>query len=313
MTTSMLVYLNLALLAAASLVYVAYDKDASNIEPRVQHVFIATVPENSTAAARIRSAAYAIETGWKCRVTVMYAPDSPAELARALKRAITLKPDGISMPGNTDEKFILPVVTEAHRQGIPVTFHGSPNPEAQRRFGELGAGVAGMEDVAEGYALAKAAVDRLAIQPGTPVLLAGTEPTVKPDSRLGGSQALLQSLGIQSEYLRVASIDTGAGLTAPDPVLTRRIESETLPGVVFWEAGPVTQITSILVEERVTMSDVRIINLGPPLDDIPTIEARFVRLQPVEQTFLTCYFSLIQLQLTHRYGVQGIEIPIGGA
>ncbi len=304
MNTSMLAYINLALLAVASILYVAFDNGDSATDSRAHLAFIATAPESSRAATTIQSASSAVETDWNCRVTVIFTSDDPPSMARALKKAIALGPDGVSMPGSTDDPLILPLVTEAHRQGIPVTYHTSPNPEARRRFGERGAGFVGIEGEVSGYSLAEAAVERLSIEPDTLVLLTGPSPAITPGTRLQGCQALLHSRGIQTEYLQVA--------TASDAALTQRIAAGTLPRFIFWDSGPVGQLTALLIEDRLNVTDFRIISLSPAKEDLPILEARYVGLQAVDRSFLTCYLSLVQLQLTRRYGLQGIEIPIGG-
>ena len=312
MNTSMLSYLNLALLAVASLVYIAYDNGDSPIDSRPHLVFITTVSEGSTSATTIRSATSAIETDWNCVVTVIFTTDQPPSMARALKKALALEPDGVSMPGSKDERLLLPLVTEAHRQGIPVTYHTAPNPEAQRRFEERGAGFVGIEGEDSGYTLAEAAVERLGIAQDTPVLLVGPDVDIAPDSRLQGSAALLHSRGIATEYLRVAPAPYGTRAAAPDPGLKQRVDEGTLPRFIFWDSGPVGQLTSLLIEDRLIVADFRIVSLNPIKDDLPMLESRYIGLQAVDRSFLTCYFSLVQLILTDRYGLQGIEIPIGG-
>lgn len=304
MNASVLAYLNLALLAVASVLYFAFDKEKSQTDSRAHLTFITTAPEISKAAATIQSASSAVETDWNCRINVLFTTDDSPSMARALKKALALGTDGVSMPGSMDAPLILPLVAEAHRQGIPVTYHTTPNPEARRRFGEKGAGFVGIEGEDSGYTLAESAVERLNIERDTVVLLTGPTPAIMPGTRLQGCQALLRSRGIQIEYLQVAS--------ASDAALTQRVAAGTLPRFIFWDSGPVGQFTALLIEDRLNVTDYRIIALSPAKEDLPMLEARYIGLQAVDRSFLTCYLSLVQLQLTRRYGLQGIEIPIGG-
>lgn len=304
MNTSMLAYLNVALLAVASVLYVALDKEDAPTDASGHLAFIATAPEGSKAATMIEAAASAIESDWNCRVTVLFTTDDPPSMARALKKAITLEADGVSMPGSSDAPLILPLVTEAYRQGVPVTYHTTTNPEARRRFGEKGAGFVGIESEESGYTLAEAAVERLSIERDTLVLLVGPTPAITPGTQLHGCQALLHSRAIQTEYLQATS--------ASDATLTQRVAAGTLPKFIFWDSGPVGQLTALLFEDRLNVADFRIISLNPAKEELPMLEARYIGLQAIDRSFLTCYLSLVQLQLTRRYGLQGIEIPIGG-
>jgi hypothetical protein len=311
MSNSILAYLNLLLLAVACIVYVAYEGEGSDAYSRAHHVYIYAATNGPKNAAAVRSAVEAIETDWNCRVTVIQASDDPPAMARALKKALTLRPAGVSMPGSADERYLLPIITEAQRQGVPVTYHTSPAPEAQRHYAGFGAGFVGMDAETSGQMLAEAAMTRLSIAPGNSVLLVGQGPTIVPGTRLHGCRALLQLKGIETEHL-TASPSGIVDTATVHPELERRIADGTLPRIVFWEPERVGQLTDLISEERLNADSVRIVTLTPVQETLPLLQARYIAMQPIDRTFLTCYVSLVQLELTRRHGLRGMDIPIGG-
>ena len=311
MNTGMMALLNLALLAAVGLLYTSFATDDSVDDGRRHLVYITTLPEGSPDFPQIQSATEAIATDWDCRVSVMRTTDDAPALARALKRAIVLAPDGISMPGSGDESLLLPFVTEAERQGIPVTFHTTPMNEALRRYGKAGAGLAGGQGESSGYTLTESAVNRLQLSNGTPVMLAGTNPAPVPGSRLNGALAFLRSRNIEPEYLQVTPLMTGPSVPIPDANLERRVSAGTLPRLIVWEAGPVEQLTTLLLDKQADASNVSVATLVPIEEPLALLQYRYVTVQAQNHPFLACYYTLVQLQLTCRYKIPGIEIPTG--
>lgn len=312
MNTGVLVYVNLVLLAAATLLYASYGNDDDVDDGRMRLVYITTFPDASRDLVEVQSAASAIGSDWDCRVSILRATDDAPALARALKRAIAMEPDGISMPGCGDESLLLPFVTEARRQGIPVTFNTAPMKEAQRRYWKDGAGFAGSQGNNSGFILAQTAAERIKLEPGTPVMLVGTTPEPTPGSRLKGSADFFHSRSIEPEYLQLAPLPDGPSVPIPDASLTRRMESGTLPRLIVWEAGPVQQLTGLLRDNLIDSSDVSVVTLVPIDEALPLLETRYVTVQAQDRPFLACYYSLVQLQLTCRYQLPGLEIPIGG-
>lgn len=312
MKSGSLVYLNLILLAAASLLYASYGNDDSLDDGRMHLVYITTLPEGAPDLTDVQSATDAIESDWDCHVSILRSTEDATALARALKRAIAMNPKGISMPGNSDESLLLPFVTEARRQGIAVTFHSVPMKEAQKRYGKDGAGFAGSQGESSGYNLAQSAAERIHLAPDASVLLVGSTPEPMPGSRLKGSMEFFKTRNNKTEYLQVAPPADGPTVPVPDANLARRVDNSGLPRLIVWEAGPVDPLTTMLADNRIDSSDVSVVTLVPIEEPLPMLQTRYVTLQAQDRPFFACYYSLVQLQLTCRYKLPGIEIPIGG-
>lgn len=313
MTTSKLVYINLALLATFVFVYSSSEPQAEKDDGRVRTVYISTEPPSSVAGASIARACESVENDWNGPVTLINCESDSAAVARALKRAIAMDPDGISMPGHRDDTLLLPFVVEARRQGIAVTFHDTPLPEALKRFGATGAGFIGDRGEYSGFSLAEAAVQRLSITPQKRVLLVTGTTEVAPESRLSGCLEFLSSQGIEPERLVVAPFDEDSMDFFADPMLDGRLKKAPLPDVIFWDAGPVGQLVTLLDSQGADYNTVSVVSLVPVTEALTESEAPFIKLRAYEQPFLTCYFSLTQLHLTHKYGLPGLEVPISGA
>ena len=313
MKTSKLVYINLALLAIFVVVYSSGQNSGDADDGRMRTVFISTEPPDSIDSAAITRACEAVEHDWNGPVTLLNCENDPASIARTLKRAITMGPDGISMPGHRDDALLLPFIVEARRQGILITFHGTPLPAAQERFDDTGAGFIGDRGAYSGVSLTQAAVDRLAITPEKRVLVVSTTEEPLPDSRLSGCLEYLRSRSITPERMVARPLGDEIDDLLPDPALARRINEGELPDVIFWDAGSVNQIATMLDSRGADYNAVSIVTLVPVTTNLTEGEAPFVKLRAYEQPFLSCYFSLAQLHLTHKYGMPGLEVPISGA
>ncbi len=313
MSISKLVYINLALLATFSFVYSSSDTQGEEDDGRIQTVYISTEPAGSLERDSVVRACEAVENDWNGPVTLISCENDAASITRALKRATNLAPEGISMPGHPDDTLLLPFVVEARRRGITITFHDTPLPAAQKRFGAMGAGFIGDRGEYSGFSLAQAAEERLAITPKSRVLVVTAAAEAPAGSRLRGCLEFLRSRSIEPELLVAVPFADDLDDFLPDPVLTRRINEGTLPEVIFWDAGPVGQITNMLDGKGADYNTVSVVSLVPITTPLTDGEAPFIKLRAYEQPFLTCYFSLTQLHLTHKYGVPGLEVPIGGA
>ena len=209
--------------------------------------------------------------------------------------------------------MLLPFVVEARRQGIVVTFHDTPLPEAQKRFGADGAGFIGDRGEYSGFSLAEAAMERLSISPQKRVLVVSGTTEVPQESRLSGCLEFLRSQGIEPERLVVAPFEEDSMDFFADPVLDQHLKESPLPDVIFWDAGSVSQLVTMLDGRGADYNTVSVVSLVPVTESLTESEAPFIKLRAYEQPFLTCYFSLIQIHLTHKYGLPGLEVPIGGA
>lgn len=312
MKTSTLAYINLLLSAAFTLVYATLAGNEGSNDDRVRLVYITTATPESVDALAMANACAAIKKDWNCEVSLVYTQGNSAALARALKRAVATEPDGISLPGNAEDELVLTFVVEARRKGITVTFHTTPMRSAQTRFINGGTGFVGDRGEYLGSLLTQAAFERLSVTPEEPIMVVHTAAGVAPDSRLKGCLDRVHAQNIEPEVLLAAPVDVDSEDMVPDPVLAARLQAGPLPSVIFWDAGPVIQLANLLDSIGADFNRVSVISLDPSGENLGDNVARYVKFKALEQPFLTCYLSLVQLQLTKKYGVPGLEIPVGG-
>lgn len=311
MSRTLLVYLNVALLAVFLVVLSSGpDLDAGG---QFHLVYISAPGPGVAPSPEEANAIQAVEGGWDTRVTFMAGGVDMESVARTLKRAIALEPDGISMPGGAGDALILTFVTEAQRRGIRVTFHDSPHPPAQRRFSERGTGFVGERGGSAGFSMAGTAMTRFNLSPETPVMLVGTGPAPSPGSRLEACKTFLESLEVPTEYLQVNVENENVDGLVPDVGLVSRLQQAPTPQAIFWEAGPVSMATSVVETIGLSPNDIHIVSFVPMSEPLPLLEAPYLKLQVQERPFLACYLSLVQLIMTDRYGFSGMDIPLGGA
>lgn len=305
-----LIWLNLVLAIALGVVYTQRDLLVGGAEKSGDLVLIAI--GDSASFGEFQRAARSFEDDLGRSVTVINAEDNALSLARALKRAIALKPTGVSMPGIPDHDLLLPFVVEAERRGVRVTFHTAPFPEAGERFRLRGAGFIGTGGQANGELATRNALETLRYEKGRAVLLAGTEDFPAPGTRLFGCQKAVEEAGGVPEYIQIRPAPESDAALAADSALVSRIRQLPPPVMVFWDAGDTGWITEGLEEQGFDFNDVSIISFAPVTGG--TLLGRaYVKHRVYGREFLTGYVSLLQLYLADRAGIPGMQISINAS
>lgn len=276
----------------------------------IDFVVIAAGQTGSEAYGEARVAAENFERDLGRQVEVIGAHHTARDLAVALKQAIAREPQGISMPGHGDAELLLPFITEAQRRGIRVTFHSFPLPEAERRFRDRGTGYAGTRSTLDGKYAARSILRRFEDPTQVQALIVGTQATLREDSHLAGCKKYIEEQGGTAEILEVGLPEDLNDQT--DPALDARIAGTPRPNLIFWDAGPVYQVTALLNGNDYDASDVSVATFVPA-PTLPLVEQLYIKQQYFEQKRLAAYVSLVQLYLADRHAVPGMHIPINAS
>lgn len=298
-----LVWLNLIL--ATILGLLVTQRNLFIPPPPPDFVLIAAGPQEAASVTETLRAAQDFQRDFRRRVRTIQTGSSARDIALALKEAIALNPQGISMPGHVDESLLLPFVLEAQRRGIPVTFHSAPFHGAQRQFAWRGAGYAGTRSALDGALAAEQALNRFQFDPDMRVIVAGADPEPRPESRAAGCFEAIRARGGAPEYIQYVPPD---GQDLPGSVLDLAAGGRN-PDFVFWDAGPAEPAIAALVEAGVEARDVVLVSFTPVIG-LPMAELMYVKQQFPERNTLGAYLSLVQLHMAIRYGTPGLNVPL---
>lgn len=273
-------------------------------------VLIVAAAEETTEYGQVRAGVDSFEERWGHPVTVISAQNEPRELARALKQAIALKPTGISMPGHGESELLLPFVTEAQRQGIRLTFHTTPMPEAQARFRHRGTGYIGAGSAADGAAVVRAVLTPDRFDPGDRILVIGRAESPRPGSRIEGCMKTIEELGGAPEYVQVAtgSADPEHRVTSSD--LAEQIGAVPRPAGIFWDAGDPSTLTAALGEANLRPNESYVTSFAPAVA-LARAELDYIQQIHIERHQVSAYTSLVQLVLSNKHeGFHGMHVPL---
>lgn len=304
-----LLWINLVLAVTLALVYTQRDLFTFGDRP-VDFVLIASTPPESDSYKDILAGVQAFERDFGRNVTILVGDDdSDTSLARSLRQAIAMDPSGISMPGHQNSRLLLPFVTEALRQGSPVTFYSTPLANATELFGDRGTGFIGGEGQLNGEYATRSSLKSLPYEAGMSVLVMGEPDAPAKGTLLYGCLKQLEAVSAGAEYIQVRPALTDQEATAGDPRILERLEQSPKPDLIYWQAGDISQLTAALDAQGFDAQDLSVISFVPvPL--LPKTEQVFVKSRFYERKLISCYVSLAQLHLTTQHGVAGLNVPI---
>lgn len=305
-----LLWLNLALATVLALIF--YQPALFIPEKEADFIVIASGPRGSEAYLDAQEGADAFERDWGGVVSVVESVTEPGALARAFKNAMALQPRGISMPGHVDADLLLPLVADARRRGIIVTFHTSSLPAAVDQFRRQGTGYAGTNSEEDGALAALATLKRNAYDPEVRALVVGTLDEAVPGSRPYGCIRGVESYGGSAEYIQTLYTPESATGGIPDAALVARLAREPQVDIVFWDAGSVTSLMAAIDEASVEPEDVGVATFTPAVG-LPLGHQFFIKQQYSEQGLVSAYLSLVQLYLSSTYSIPGIQVPINAS
>lgn len=302
-----LVWLNVAL--ATVLYLLVTQRDVFIPDAPADLIFIAGSEAGTGAYQEFQTAVESFERDWDRNVVLLGSGGGPRDIALALKDAIERGPRGISLPGNCPPDLLMPLIVDAGRRGITVTFHTAPMPEAEQRFRKRGTGYVGAGSQQDGELGTRFALGNLDFDPGKHVLIAGADPEPVPRTRVFGIKKAVEELGAKPEYIQVPPLWLNADKVAPDPALEARMAREPAPDIVIWDSGEVVQLTSILDSQEVDNADIDVVTFVS-VSGLPRAQQLYVKQQIFERRFQTCYMSLVQLQLAQHVAAAGMHIPL---
>jgi len=304
-----LLWINLALATILGMIY--YQPALFIPEKKSDFVIIAAGDREDASYSNARKGAEAFERDWGKRVSVIEGTTDPHALASALKYAMTLEPKGISLPGLLDDTLLLPFVTEAVRRGIVITFHTTPLDAAFDRFQDFGTGYVGADSQHNGERVAHRDVQLISPDDkAIDALVVGTGPTARPGSRTYGIMLGVEHYGGAADYLQFNP--TAEKDAAAMSALAERLSKDPRPRIIFWDAGPLPPLTSTLERLKFDPAATAVVTFSITTG-LPLAQQFFIKLQHDDQSTVASYMSLVQLHLTEKYQIPGMDIPLAAS
>ena len=229
------------------------------------------------------------------------------------QQAMATKPDGIAVMGHPGDSAFDPLIDQAQAQGIAVTVMNTELPLAEQKYAAKGTGYAGATLFDAGAALAKEAISRGHLQPGSRVFVWGLKSQPGRGERTKGIIDALTKAGMKVDYLEIndaTNSDPGGGRAD-----LHRLRLEGNPDVkaMFIDHGNLTStIPTYMKAANLSPGSVYMAGFDMSPATVQGIQKGYISLVIDQQEWLQGYFGILQLCLTHNYGFSGLHIDTGG-
>lgn len=257
----------------------------------------------------------AAENDFGCTVEVYYTGWSTEDESVTLRQYMSIYPAGIAIMGYPGHDALAPIVEEAYDLDVPVTSFGIPFDEVAKTYGANGFGYAGPDHYQMGYDLARAAVEKHALEAGSEALLLGDLDHPARAPLRDGFRAGFEEAGLQVEHLattpeKMESVDSDV-----IDALSQRKADGNLPGVLAYTDLPVRPAANALSHAGVETGEVPLIGVGiRPRADAERVSAevgeRHVSLLAGRDLAIEAYLAILQICMNASINAPGLQIDV---
>ena len=228
------------------------------------------------------------------------------------QQAMATKPDGIAVMGHPGDSAFDPLIDQAAVQGIAVTVMNTELPKAEAKYAAKGTGYVGATLFDAGAALAKEAISRGNLQPGSRVFVWGLKSQPGRGERTKGIIDTLAKAGMKVDYLEINDA-TNADPAAGVPIFTGYVSKHPDVKAMFIDHGNLTStIPTYMKAANLSPGSVYMAGFDMSPATVKGIQNGYISLVIDQQEWLQGYFGIQQLCLTHEYGFSGLHIDTGG-
>jgi simple sugar transport system substrate-binding protein len=226
--------------------------------------------------------------------------------------AVATNPDGIAVMGHPGDEAFDPLIDNARQQGILVTVTNTELPKAQAKYAAEGTGYVGAVLYEAGADLAREAMARAELQSGDRVFVWGLASTPGRGERTKGILDTLEEAGMTVDYLEIndaTDSDPAQGV----PTFTGYVSKNPDVKAAFFDHGNLTAtIPTYMRSAGLEPESIFAAGFDMAPATVDGIEDGFVDLVIDQQQWLQGYLGILQLCLTHEYGMSGLHIDTGG-
>jgi simple sugar transport system substrate-binding protein len=245
-------------------------------------------------------------------VTYQWSDWDPNKMITQFQQAMATKPDGIAIMGHPGDSAFDPLIDQAEAQGIAVTVMNTELPKAEAKYATKGMGYVGATLYDAGAALAKEAISRDNLQPGSRVFVWGLKSQPGRGERTKGITDTLAKAGMKVDYLEINDA-TNADPAAGVPIFTGYVSKHPDVKAMFIDHGNLTStIPTYMKAANLKPGSVYMSGFDMSPATVKGIQDGYISLVIDQQEWLQGYFGIEQLCLTHEYGFSGLRIDTGG-
>ena len=258
-----------------------------------------------------RAVAAAEHTG--CKVDYYWSQWNSEIMIKQFKEAVALQPVGIAIYGFPGDVAMRPIIEEAMSMGIAITTMNTPLPELEKTYKGDGFGYAGADLYTAGYNLGAKGVEVCGLSAGDKAFVWGLASMPNRGDRTKGALDALKYLGVEIVYQEIPdNVNSDASQGIPMYVATYAANPD-IKMVITDHGGLTASLPTYM--KAAGHGSVDVCGAGFDLSGPITkgIKEGYIDVVIDQQPFIEGYMPIIQLYLTTKYGMAGLNMDTGAA
>jgi simple sugar transport system substrate-binding protein len=276
-------------------------------------IFFPGGSETDSFSSVVYNGAKAAQEDLGPNVEYMWSAWSTEKMAAQFKEAIDKKPDAICMMGHPGEAILAPLVDEAERNGIIVTFQNVDLPGIRQKYAAQGTGYVGQNLHDSGLMLSEGAVRKFNLKAGDKAIVLGLLGEAGRGARSQGCIDGLKKNGIDVYYKEITQeVNVNPDSAVGDKFFTDALKAQPDAKLIITDAGTVTAGTpAILKRLGKNPGDIVVAGFDLSAATVEGIKSGYIGLVHDQQPYLQGYLPVLQACLAKKYNFAGLNIDTG--
>ena len=276
-------------------------------------IFFPGGPEGGPFGTIVYNGAVAAAEHTGCHVDYYWSQWNSEIMIKQFKEAVALQPDGIAIYGFPGDAAMRPIIEEAMSMGIAITTMNTPLPELEKTYKGDGFGYAGADLYTAGYNLGAKGVEVCGLSAGDKAFVWGLASMPNRGDRTIGALDALKDLGVEVVYQEIPdNVNSDASQGIPMYVATYAANPD-IKMVITDHGGLTASLPTYM--KAAGHGSVDVCGAGFDLSGPITkgIKEGYIDVVIDQQPFIEGYMPIIQLYLTTKYGMAGLNMDTGAA
>ena len=276
-------------------------------------IFFPGGPEGGPFGTIVYNGAVAAAEHTGCKVDYYWSQWNSEIMIKQFKEAVALQPDGIAIYGFPGDAAMRPIIEEAMSMGIAITTMNTPLPELEKTYKGDGFGYAGADLYTAGYNLGAKGVEVCGLSAGDKAFVWGLASMPNRGDRTIGALDALKELGVEVVYQEIPdNVNSDASQGIPMYVATYAANPD-IKMVITDHGGLTASLPTYM--KAAGHGSVDVCGAGFDLSGPITkgIKEGYIDVVIDQQPFIEGYMPIIQLYLTTKYGMAGLNMDTGAA
>jgi len=271
-------------------------------------------PQGGVFANNVYNGFKQAETDLGPSVTYYFSDWDPNKMLTQIKQAVATKVDGIATYGFAGDAATDPLVDQFFAQGGIFTSLNTSLPKAQEKYAPQGFGYVGAPNYKAGFALATEAANRAKLAKDDEVFVWG----LKGQGGDRGQRTVgvidgFEKVGAKVIYQEIDSA-TNADPNAGTATFVGLIKAHPKVKIVVTDHGGLTSNVSVYAKAAsLDPGKVYFAGFDMSPNTAKAISEGFQNLVIDQQPFLQGYLSMLNICLTKKFGMSGLDINTAGA